>query len=274
MARKINIGRLSCLFLSGLGLGWLVGLSASPVIQTILTSLVAVVVSILSALAGLYPSGSSGEQGEPREAEAGTPRAQRGWKSLPTILDPVPVTSMVLGLALGASVGVYARANDWLAARTNYYVAEWKDTGLSPKEITTRVFDSLYPPPTPSVTAAQEQQGGNVAGGQHGRDAQPTPALVLTDRPAQKRESTTAEAAAGSVAPAKGQSNHRYGVLFTERLEQCKRLTNADEEDELRREMASSSFDELISLQRTCKSYDCLRDGVSKVCESYKRSKP
>ena len=275
MARRKDAGRLAfnsfCLLLSGLGLGWLVGLSVSPVIQTILASLVAVVVSISSALAGLRASDSEGEQDAPQEGEANKPRARRVRRSFPILLDPLPVMSMVVGLACGASVGVYARANGWLAARTNSYVAEWKETGLSAQEITTRVFNSLYPPPAPEEPKVQEPVVTPPSDGQNSGTVQPAP-TPGAPQPAQKREkrATTPKPAAGPAVTAERQASFREGVLFAGRLEQCTRLRNADDEDELRREMASSNFDELVRLQRICKNYECLRAGVNKACAKYK----
>lgn len=275
MARSKDLGRLVfnsfCLLMSGLGLGWLVGLSVSPVIQTILASLVAVLVSISSALAGLRPSDYEGKHPAPQEGEANKPRARRVRRSFPVLLDPLPVMSMVIGLACGASVGVYGRANGWLAARTNSYVAEWKGTGLTDQQIMTRVFDSLYPPPMPAETEVQEPTGTNPVGGQDSGTVTPTQTLG-TAQLAQKREkrAATSKPVAGPTVTAERPAGFREGVLFAGRLEQCTRLRNAEDEDELRREMASSNFDELVRLQRTCKNYECLRAGVNKACAKYK----
>lgn len=275
MARRKDTGRLVfnsfCLLMSGLGLGWLVGLSVSPVIQTILASLIAVVVSISSALAGLRPSHSDGEQDDSQEREANKPRAHGRWTFL-FLLDPLPVMSMIIGLACGASVGVYARTNDWLGARTNILVEEWKDTGLSPKDITTRVFDSLYPPPTYTESTAQELGADSHAHQDLSTGQSPEPAG--TAPPARERErkvisskSTPREAPGAGV---QRDFSRRTGVLFDVSMEQCMRLRNAEDEDELRREMASSNDDGLISLARTCKSYECLRAGVIKACAKSK----
>lgn len=275
MARRKDTRRLAfnsfCLLLSGIGLGWLVGLSVSPVIQTILASLVAIVVSISSALAGLSPSDSDREEGTSPETEAKKPQASKGRRSLSILLNPLPVMCMVIGLACGASVGVYGRANGWLGARTNSYVAEWKETGLSAQEITMRVFNSLYPLPAPEEPEVQEPVGTTPDGGQNSGNVQPT-STPDAPQPIRKREkrAATPKPAAGPAVTAERQAGFRDGVLFAGRLEQCTRLRNADDEDELRREMASSNFDELVRLQRTCPNYECLRAGVNKACAKYK----
>lgn len=275
MAGKKNRSRQTlnglCLLVSGFGLGWLVGLSSSPVIQTILTSLIAVVVSISGAIAGLRPSDSDEGPDTLEEGEEEKNRSRSGRRPAAILLDPLPVMCMVVGLACGASAGVYARANGWLAARTNSYVAEWKDTGLTPQEITMRVFNSLYPPPGSEQPDLQEPAGVNPAGGEDSGGERPE-APAAEAQPARKgeRRGAAPRPAAGPPVATERQLSFREGILFTGRLEQCKRLRNAEDEDELRREMASSNFEELVRLQRTCKDFACLRAGVSKVCAKYK----
>lgn len=271
MARKQNTKRLIlnslCLLISGFALGWLVGLSVSPVIQIILTSLVAVIVSISSALAGIRRPDDDAQQGPPENDEPNGRQSRKGRRSFAILLDPLPVTAMVLGLAVGASMGIYARANGWLAARNNIYVAEWKETGLSPKAITLRVFNTLYPPPGPYPPEAEESSDTNQD------SALVEPASISASTPVAKGNDNpvTSKRAAESLSGAERQSGFRDGVLFATRLEQCLRLKNAETEDELKREMASSNFDELVRAQRSCGNYQCLRDAVMKACAKYKK---
>ncbi|HWS87219.1 MAG TPA: hypothetical protein VN282_09660 [Pyrinomonadaceae bacterium] len=261
----------------GLALGWLVGLSVSPVIQTILTSLVAVVVSITSALAGLHAGGQAdGEEG-PAAAGESEPRGAKSHKSLPVAFDPVPVALMVIGLACGASVGVYARTNDWLGARGKSFAEEWSETGLPPQEITRRVFDTLYPPsPAPGrgaeVTAEEPkqppppQQQAAAGGGQQSQGDSKIKKQGGGGAPAGPPPAPRGAAFSAAVT----QDPSKRGVLFTVTQEECLRLRNADTEDELRREMASSSSNELTSLAQTCKSFDCLKAGVRRSCANSK----
>jgi hypothetical protein len=86
------------LALSGLGLGWLIGLSVSPVIQGVITGLITVVVSIATLLAGVHTT----QESEP------------GKSKLPIEVAPFPVACLILAIALGASIGVYARTHRWL----------------------------------------------------------------------------------------------------------------------------------------------------------------
>jgi hypothetical protein len=275
MAPRKNTRRLAfnsiCLLLSGFGLGWLVGLSVSPVIQIILASLVAVVVSLSSALAGLRPSESEEEKDDSQGAKSDNTQGRKARRLFPIILDPLPVMTMVIGLACGASVGIYARANGWMSARTNIYVEEWKDTGLTPKEITTRVFDSLYPPPQVVTPGTQDSTPANPQTNQNDSGVQPAQ-IPATPQTGQQKEKNvgTPKSEQKPTATAERHASYRDTILFTVSSDQCTRLRNAEEEDELRREMASSNDDYLVSLSRTCKSYECLRAGANRACAKYK----
>lgn len=123
------------LFLSGVSVGWLIGLSVSPIIHVIIASLIALVVSITGALAGVNilkeDSAAEGEKSKPKT------RVE---------VDPVPLMLMAIGIVAGSSFGVYARTNSWLGPNPSAFVEKWKDTELTKKEISRRLFDELYPP--------------------------------------------------------------------------------------------------------------------------------
>ena len=123
-----------CVAASGAAIGWLAGLSVSPVIQVTITSLLTVLVSLTSALASINLSGT--------DAGASEERPRRRVLSL---VSPAPVALLVVALACGASVGAYARSNDWLGASASRIAKEWKETGLSRTEILLRVFNQRYP---------------------------------------------------------------------------------------------------------------------------------
>ena len=269
--RRRQIQNAFCLLVSGFGLGWLVGLSVSPVVQTVLASLIALVVSLSTALAGLRTGDTQKEDEVSTNSSVNAPpRRNLTWR-LPDFLDPLPVMFMVVGLACGASVGVYGRANNWLGARSNIYVEEWKETGLSAKEITTRVFDLLYPPTTSNNETATEGAGNTTQGvDQSANTGQPTPTQSATQPPAKRVNNATSQSGEKRGTEAERPASFRAGVLFSTTLEQCIRLRNAEDEDELRREMASSNEERLVSLARTCKSIECLRAGVNRACAKYK----
>jgi hypothetical protein len=131
----------------------MVGLSVSPIVQTIVGSVVALLVTLASGLAGIKPSGESPPAGEDSHAPAA-----KGGRILKRSLDPVPVSLFVIGLALGASLGTYARTNDWLGPDPARLVSRWKGSGLEDKEILQRAFNELYPlSSTPSEDKKEEK---------------------------------------------------------------------------------------------------------------------
>jgi hypothetical protein len=235
--------RAACVLVSGAALGWLVGLSVSPVIQVVLTSVVSIVVGISSALAGLKDQ----ENEQPNETTKVKRLAAHSF-------NPVPIMCMVIGLALGSSAGIYARSHNWLGTSTTSIASEWKDTGLSEQEIARRVFDSLYPksaiPESQSVAIEPDKNKGSP------QEAKSEVATTKSRTPKTVAETT--------------QQRAQLGVLFTERSNQCKRLLNVEAEDELRREIASSNFDQLERLARSCRTLQCLTAGVKKTCAKYK----
>ena len=77
------------LVVAGLGLGWLVGLSLTPVIGAVLTSLLGLVAGVVAGLSVLS-----------------TDKVK--------IYNTWPMALLILGIAVGASAGVLARTNDLL----------------------------------------------------------------------------------------------------------------------------------------------------------------
>jgi hypothetical protein len=238
-----------CLFLSGIGVGWLIGLSVSPIIYVVITSLIAFVVSVTSALAGVKLN-----QQDEEDQLSPSAKAKRKFK---VEVDPFPMTVMIIGLAIGASLGVYARTNNWLGARPKSFVERWKGTELSEKEISRRLFDQLYPAPiTPEPTTVPP-------------NAQPSETPTVTpDMPnapdgkksKAEREPVTANNSAAVLS----------GVLFSATVDECasfRTATNDDLRNQLVHLSGSSSEAENIRQQaRACSDVSCLKRIVQEIC--------
>lgn len=149
-ARK-GFSLAACLLLSGAAIGWLIGLSVSPVVHLVVTSVLAVVGGLVSALAGLPVAES--ESSDPAPS---TPRSGISHRRL----TPVPLALFLIGLVPGASLGLTARTHEWFGADPRGLVNKWSATGLTEKEIALRLFDQMYPP-----TAAQKEGGKASDGG-------------------------------------------------------------------------------------------------------------
>ncbi|HEY8208730.1 MAG TPA: hypothetical protein VIG99_14675 [Myxococcaceae bacterium] len=88
--------RYVMLFLAGLSIGWLGGLSESPVASSLLTAIVAAVVGAASTLL--------------RPAKEGAP----GGTRLDATTSAAAITFVVLGMAFGVPAGIVVRAHAWL----------------------------------------------------------------------------------------------------------------------------------------------------------------
>lgn len=155
--RRTNVVAALCLFGSGCGVGWMVGLSVSPIVQTLVGSVVALLVTLASGLAGIKTSAQ-----DPPSSEASPTPTTAGGGLFKRSLDPVPIALFVVGLALGSTFGIYARTNDWLGLDPQRLVKNWQGSGLDDKEILQRAFNELYPP-----TATSSQEGKPSTGNTH-----------------------------------------------------------------------------------------------------------
>jgi hypothetical protein len=148
------IGNLIGLLASGLGLGWLVGLSVSPVLQVIVASIVALAVAATSALAGLKPesdttasSGAEGKGSPPRFVPSGLR------------VSLLPLTLLIVGIAAGASAGVFTRTNNLLGLNPEISSKRWSGIGIEKRELEKRMFDAVYAPSEESKSASAEDKG-------------------------------------------------------------------------------------------------------------------
>ena len=119
-----------CLFLSGVAIGWLTGLSVSPTIHLVITSILATVGGIVGALAGIEHSASEETQGVIKKAPK---------------ITPVPMALLLIGLLPGSIMGLKARTNEWFGADPQQLINRWSITGISKEKIAQRLFDQLYP---------------------------------------------------------------------------------------------------------------------------------
>jgi hypothetical protein len=80
-------------FIVGMGIGWLSGLSASPVIAGVLTSILGIAGGVVAGLKSIAKDGA----------------AVGGNKAAKTQIDALPAALLVLGIALAAPLGIMSR---------------------------------------------------------------------------------------------------------------------------------------------------------------------
>ncbi|MCW5983140.1 MAG: hypothetical protein KIT09_33935 [Bryobacteraceae bacterium] len=81
-------GQWGAVLLAGLGVGWITGLSVSPVVATVLSSIIGIVAGGAAGLAALD--------------DKAVPKRVNAW----------PIAILVLGVSIGSPMGVVARSRD------------------------------------------------------------------------------------------------------------------------------------------------------------------
>jgi len=164
-----------CLAAGSLSVGWLIGLSVSPVVQTVVGSILTFFLGILGALAGIgRPDAHEMDNSENEEGrgKAASPTLQireirvRAPAILAQGIDLRPVAVVFIGLAIGASAGVYARTNEFFGASPGRFAQRWNGVGLTDEQVRRRLFDQLYPvtpatPPSVAARAGEKRTDGN-----------------------------------------------------------------------------------------------------------------
>jgi hypothetical protein len=261
-----------CLLISGVGIGWLIGLSVSPIIHIIITSLIALVVSVTGALAGIKV--------DEKEDSADDGKSKR---KVQVEVNPLPLMFMIIGLVIGSSLGVYARTNGWLGPDPNGFVEKWKDTELTKQEISRRLFDDLYPVRAGSTNPVNAG-GSSIANVQsnepaigpgasteniHGSTVTASGNAGVTGaNPSPRKESGTStgksEASASSDSAL---AKSKVSALFNVDADDCADFRVARDE-ELRGVMNSGvgSNEKARRMIEQCPDIKCLRDIVKQIC--------
>lgn len=224
--------------LSGISLGWLVGLSVSPVLHLIVESVLGVIVTIVSALVGVKVGG-----GNAAEEESDRPSSPESLASKLT-LDLVPLAVLTVSLAIGASVGVFARTNELLGPQPDMLVHRWQGAGLSDEQLRSRLLDQMYVPKTMSPQQALEAKQPKSDSDQPNSRA---------DRPKQSADSND---------PVHGQL---VAGLYATRVKDCD-LVLLKHGTELKTRLQAIAPPRLLQPIRDCQNDDCLELAKEVLC--------
>lgn len=124
--------KLISLLIVGLGIGWLIGLSVSPVVSIVLTSVVGSAAAIAAVLSGI----------DDRSATAGNEsgRSQRTYG-----VNPLPLAVLIVGVVVGSVIGISARNRHWLGSDLSAEVSKWTRLGFPPETVERLILSSQYP---------------------------------------------------------------------------------------------------------------------------------
>jgi hypothetical protein len=126
---KQNAWQVGALLVTGVGIGGLVGLSASPVVSIVITSVTGSAAAVVAALSGM--------------------KSDTADKPSPWNIDPMPLGLLVLGLIVGSLVGLYMRTHNALSPNTltlTEEITKWTIAGLDKSVVVERLFEQEYPP--------------------------------------------------------------------------------------------------------------------------------
>ncbi len=106
----------------GLAMGWLLGLSVSPLVHIVVSGFLSVIGGLLAS----WYAVTSGDIGESRHwLWASRPRGAAVWA----------VCALLCGSAIGAPAGIYARENALFGVDPSQMFAKWKDYGLKQHDV-------------------------------------------------------------------------------------------------------------------------------------------
>ncbi|MFN8494790.1 MAG: hypothetical protein U0350_44720 [Caldilineaceae bacterium] len=126
------------LLLTGIGIGWLLGLAVSPVVSIVITTITGAAAAVVAALSGLEDKANRPD--EANKASIGSVR----WN-----INPLPLAMLVLGLLAGSVLGIAARNYSWLGSEATGEVTQWTQAGLTGPgwtraDIARKLFESRY----------------------------------------------------------------------------------------------------------------------------------
>ncbi|RIK40156.1 MAG: hypothetical protein DCC55_15850 [Chloroflexi bacterium] len=117
---------------AGIGIGWLTGLAASPVVATLLSAVTGAVVAVVAALGGIERTGGVAQETEGRHMHS--------WR-----VNPLPLAALMVGVVGGTMLGMLARNYHWFGSDVSSEVAKWAQLGVAPADVVDRLFEAQYP---------------------------------------------------------------------------------------------------------------------------------
>jgi hypothetical protein len=130
---KTRLGVIAALVVTGFGIGWLAGLSVSPVVSIVISSVLGTAAAVVAVVSGLEPTATDGEKTAPLRQFLGL--QPKAW----------PLMWLVVGIAVGAMVGIRARNYHWFGSDLSSELAKWEAADPANNAIARRLFELQYP---------------------------------------------------------------------------------------------------------------------------------
>lgn len=122
------------LVVSGIGVGWLTGLSVSPVVSIVITSVIGAATATIAAVSGLEVRNSE-------NAQMNTDKGAVDKKSI----NPLPLAILIIGIFVGSIFGISARNQSWMGSDLSAEIQKWTNAGLNKEEVVYRLFNLEHP---------------------------------------------------------------------------------------------------------------------------------
>ena len=123
---------IGCLLI-GLSLGWMVGLSVSPVLQVLISSIITLIASAITVIVGLKPSESNSSSSSTNLE-----------KFIDRRINVIPMAIFLSSLAIGTTISIYNRTNDKFGLHPNNLVDKWFEDSLSRQRWKEELFRKTY----------------------------------------------------------------------------------------------------------------------------------
>lgn len=158
-----SLANAAAVAICGLSIGWLMGLSLSPTVQTVISTLLGLLISGVALLAGIRitDAGSTAPAAPSTETEKTAGNAELATETLAEIKSPktkaadteamsgpiisiVPLAILCVTIAVGATLGGLARTNGMIGPSPTLFAWRWRNTGIKSDELQNRLFDTLF----------------------------------------------------------------------------------------------------------------------------------
>lgn len=127
------------LLICGLSVGWIMGLSISPIAHIVIGSLMGVIVVVLSLQIGISYNNNHSLWNIINLSVGSSEEDEKKRR-----INIYPIAIIFIGLIFGSSLGIFARTNDWFGLDIDKEAQFWNDRGQKKQQIYDAIFEWKY----------------------------------------------------------------------------------------------------------------------------------